>query len=198
MFCTNILFFTYRPPDLDKTELIFCPAEQFGGEAFLQYGSCCYDAEEEVIEAKFLLESVGLTAACADLYHQVGLASQQHQCLLFFVSTCLRSLVSPQLVCMQSYPSWFGLLGVDFQHRHTSCPSPVRQRLETAENVFQRYIISGNNFKLLVLCPERGLRCMSRRDQKGRKDSKEAICARNLGQKHYTFWCFFLLTELLT
>ncbi|CAN0031064.1 unnamed protein product [Scytosiphon promiscuus] len=66
-----------RPPDLEKTELIFCPAEQFGGEAFLQYGSCCYDTEEEVIEEKFLLESEGLTTECADLHKQV-LCGQCH------------------------------------------------------------------------------------------------------------------------
>ena len=65
-----------RPTDTDKSELIFCPNEQFSGDPFLQYGSCCTDLEEGVIEAKFLettkLAPGGeLTAECADLYKQV-------------------------------------------------------------------------------------------------------------------------------
>lgn len=62
--------FADRPPDVDKTTSVFCPAEQFGGEDFLQFGSCCTDLEEGVVEAKFL-EAGALTTACADLYKQV-------------------------------------------------------------------------------------------------------------------------------
>eukprot|EP00903_Cladosiphon_okamuranus_P010019 g9501.t1 len=69
-------FILDRPPDADKTSSVFCPAEQFGGEDFLQFGSCCTDLEEGVVEAKFL-EAGALTTACADLYKQV-LCGQCH------------------------------------------------------------------------------------------------------------------------
>eukprot|EP00752_Nemacystus_decipiens_P013406 g11871.t1 len=59
-----------RPPDAEKTSSMFCPAEQFGGDDFLQFGSCCTDMEETVVEAKFL-EAGALSNACADLYQQV-------------------------------------------------------------------------------------------------------------------------------
>ena len=62
-----------RPTDTSKTELIFCPAEQYGGDPFLQYGSCCTDAEEDVVEAKFLEAGNGtLSSGCAVLYKEVG------------------------------------------------------------------------------------------------------------------------------
>lgn len=61
---------TRRPTDTDKTQLIFCPAEQFGGDDFLQFGACCTDIEEGVVETKFL-EAGALTTECAVLYKEV-------------------------------------------------------------------------------------------------------------------------------
>eukprot|EP00903_Cladosiphon_okamuranus_P008193 g7889.t1 len=67
----------FRPPtDMEKTMLQFCPNQQFGGDVFLQYGSCCTDLDEVAIEAKFLETSRmapngQLTDECADLYKQL-------------------------------------------------------------------------------------------------------------------------------
>lgn len=40
--------------------------------AFLEAGACCFDYEEEAIEAFFLTLSAGLTSTCADLHKQVS------------------------------------------------------------------------------------------------------------------------------
>lgn len=74
-FC--LLFFlthTQRPTDTDKTELIFCPAQQFGGDDFLQFGACCTDIEEGVVSDKFLAAGP-LTPECAVLYLEVPYAA---------------------------------------------------------------------------------------------------------------------------
>lgn len=61
-----------RPTDMDKTELIFCPAEQSNGDDFLQFGACCTDMEEGVVSDKFMAAGP-LTPECAVLYKEVRL-----------------------------------------------------------------------------------------------------------------------------
>ncbi len=59
------------PPDADKTTSTFCPQQDFNGDDFLQFGSCCTGVQEAVIEAKYL-EAGALSAGCSDLYKEVG------------------------------------------------------------------------------------------------------------------------------
>ncbi|CAM9453682.1 unnamed protein product [Scytosiphon promiscuus] len=70
-------FINDRPPDTDKTSNIWCPNEQYNGDAFIQAGACCTDVEEETIESLYSTVSAGLTSTCADLYVQV-LCGQCH------------------------------------------------------------------------------------------------------------------------
>lgn len=84
-----------RPTDLDQTTLTFCPNVQFGGDPFLQYGSCCTQLEEDAIEVKFL-EAGTLTPECDDLYKQVLILYDLYLCtrvyfLLLIVASCLLS-----------------------------------------------------------------------------------------------------------
>jgi len=63
-----------------RPQSTFCPAEQCDDEAFLQFGSCCSDAKEEEIQAKF--EEVGalstasvpiFTSRCVSWYSRLEL-----------------------------------------------------------------------------------------------------------------------------
>ncbi|CAM9766653.1 unnamed protein product, partial [Scytosiphon promiscuus] len=65
-----LCFTNDRPTDEGKTSLKLGPSDQYGGGAFLQFGACCTDVEEEEVQAKF--DEVGeLTADCAAIYEQV-------------------------------------------------------------------------------------------------------------------------------